>query len=255
MKHLIFHSTAIILLSLCTGDGLAAHVIPSVGNTDTDFYWYVNYYDADGDWPDTNNVYIDGTSYIMSFFSGSESNGTYRYGPMKLSVGSHYYYFYFTDGQGGSDQLPSIGTFSGPSVSDVKATVPNVVGMAQADAYSTIISAGLTVGTVTNAYSSTVPAGDVISQNPSGGTLVDMNSTVDLVVSSGQQDAIYHPADLNNDYVISMLEILEYDDQWAVGNVTMLEVLEAMDLWAAGHYYWDEHEQQFKPGEQSDDQS
>lgn len=252
LKHLIFHSTAIILLSLCTEDGLAAHVIPSEGNTSTDFYWYVNYYDADGDWPDIKNVYIDGTICTMSLYSGSESNGTYRYGPKKLSVGSHNYYFYFTDGQGGSDQLPSIGMFSGPSVSEseVKTTVPNVVGMSQSDAESAITSAGLTVGTITHAYSSTVPAGDVISQNPLGGTLVDINSTVDLVVSSVQQVAIYHPADLNNDYVISMLEILGYIDLWAVGNITMLEVLEGIDLWAAGHYYWDESEQKFKQGEQ-----
>ena len=187
LKHLIFHSTAIILLSLCTGriaiaQDSTARVSPSSGNTGTNFYWYVHYYDADGDWPDTKNVYIDGTSYIMSFFSGSESNGTYRNGPKNLGVGSHNYYFYFTDGQGGSARLPSSGTFFGPSV--------------------------------------------------------------------GQQVGIYHPADLNNDYVISMLEILEYHNQWALGNVTMLEVLEVMDLWSAGHYYWDESEQKFKPGEQ-----
>jgi len=49
-----------------------------------------------------------------------------------------------------------------------------------------------------------------------------------------------HPADINCNYVISMLEILAYIDEWAKGNVTMLEVLEAIDLWAAGHYYCDE---------------
>jgi len=58
-----------------------------------------------------------------------------------------------------------------------------------------------------------------------------------------------HPADTNSDYVISMLEILGYIDQWAVGDVSMLEVLEGIDLWAAGQYYWDESEQKFKPGE------
>jgi hypothetical protein len=60
--------------------------------------------------------------------------------------------------------------------------------------------------------------------------------------------SFYHPADTNSDNVISMLEILAYIDQWAVGDVTMLEVLEGIDLWAAGHYYWDESEQKFKPG-------
>jgi len=259
LKHLIFHSTAIILLSLCTGriaiaDDLTVHVSPSSGNTDTDFYWYVHYYDADGDLPSIKNVYIDANSYEMELEpgSGSASNGTYIYGPMNLSVGSHDYFFFFTDGQGGSARLPSSGTFFGPSVSEseVKTTVPNVVGMSQSGAESAITSAGLTVGTITPGYSSTVPTGDVISQNPLGGTSVDMNSTVDLVVSIGQQVGIYHPADTDPDYVISMLEILGYQDQWALGNITMLEVLEAINLWSAGHYYWDESEQKFKPGEQ-----
>ena len=59
---------------------------------------------------------------------------------------------------------------------------------------------------------------------------------------------MYHPADTDSNYVISMLEILGYIDQWAVGDVSMLEVLEGIDLWAAGQYYWDESEQKFKPG-------
>jgi len=59
----------------------------------------------------------------------------------------------------------------------------------------------------------------------------------------------YHSADPDNDNVISMLEILGYIDQWALGNVSMLEVLEGIDLWAAGHYYWDPVDEKFKPGE------
>ncbi|GJL78480.1 MAG: hypothetical protein NPINA01_14690 [Nitrospinaceae bacterium] len=63
--------------------------------------------------------------------------------------------------------------------------VPNVVGLAQAAAETAIVNAGLVVGTVTTQGSPTVPAGDVISQNPIGGTSVDPGSVVDLVVSSG----------------------------------------------------------------------
>jgi len=62
--------------------------------------------------------------------------------------------------------------------------------------------------------------------------------------------AEYHPADTDNNCVISMLEILGYIDEWAVGNVTMLEVLEGIDLWAAGSYYWDPSDGKFKPGEE-----
>ena len=70
----------------------------------------------------------------------------------------------------------------------------------------------------------------------------------DNVVVSDSSVTHYHPADADSNYVISMLEILGYIDEWAVGNVSMLEVLEGIDLWAAGHYYWDESEQKFKPG-------
>ena len=63
--------------------------------------------------------------------------------------------------------------------------VPDVVGQSQADAEATIAGAGLTVGIVTTANSETVPVGDVISQDPSGGTNVSSGSSVDLVVSLG----------------------------------------------------------------------
>jgi beta-lactam-binding protein with PASTA domain len=63
--------------------------------------------------------------------------------------------------------------------------VPAVVGLSQSDAESAIVAAGLLVGQVSSAYSDTVPAGDVISQNPAAGTSVPSNSAVDIVVSSG----------------------------------------------------------------------
>src|SRR5678816_2393932 len=64
-------------------------------------------------------------------------------------------------------------------------TVPNVVGLAQATAQSTITAAGLTNGAVTNANSATVPAGSVISQNPAAGSAVASGASVSLVVSLG----------------------------------------------------------------------
>jgi len=63
-------------------------------------------------------------------------------------------------------------------------TVPNVVGMVQATAQSTLTTAGLT-STVTTANSSTVPAGSVISQNPTGGSSAAAGSSVALSVSLG----------------------------------------------------------------------
>jgi hypothetical protein len=63
--------------------------------------------------------------------------------------------------------------------------VPNVVGQTQAAASTAITTAGLVVGTVTNAASNTVPSGSVISESPVAGTMVDPGSAVNLVVSSG----------------------------------------------------------------------
>ena len=94
----------------------SGYVTPTSGDTSTNFYYYVSYYDPDGDSPSTKRVYIDGSYYNMSLYSGSASNGVYRYGPRTLAAGTHNYYFYFTDGKGGDDTLPSSGSSSGPSV-------------------------------------------------------------------------------------------------------------------------------------------
>lgn len=63
--------------------------------------------------------------------------------------------------------------------------VPNVVGQSQATAETNIVAASLAVGSVTSQYDAGVPAGNVISQSPSGGVTVDEGSSVDLVVSLG----------------------------------------------------------------------
>ena len=62
-------------------------------------------------------------------------------------------------------------------------TVPDVAGMAQADAETALLGAGLTVGVVSGQSSGTVPVGSIISQNPSAGESVAPGTAVDLVVS------------------------------------------------------------------------
>ena len=64
-------------------------------------------------------------------------------------------------------------------------TVPNVAGMTQTAAQSTIIAANLTVGAITTANSSTLLVGQVISQNPLAGTSVPEGLPVNLVISLG----------------------------------------------------------------------
>ena len=67
----------------------------------------------------------------------------------------------------------------------IQAQVPNVVGMAQAAAETTLLAEGLTVGTVTTQNSNTVAAGNVLSQSQAAGASVALNTAVDLVVSLG----------------------------------------------------------------------
>lgn len=76
-------------------------------------------------------------------------------------------------------------------------TVPNVVGLTQAAAKTTITSAGLVLGSVTTQSSSTVAAGDVVSESPVAGTSVNSGSAVNLVESSG-------PASLGPPSVVSL---------------------------------------------------
>jgi hypothetical protein len=64
-------------------------------------------------------------------------------------------------------------------------TVPNVVGITRALATAAITGNGLLVGLVTQASSSTVPNGAVISQTPLGGAQAMAGSAVNLVMSNG----------------------------------------------------------------------
>lgn len=88
-------------------------------------------------------------------------------------------------------QNPTAGSSVAPntavdlSVSSGPVSVPNVVNQPQATAEGNITGAGLTVGTVTTANDPVIVAGNVISQNPTGGTPVAPNTSVDLVVSLG----------------------------------------------------------------------
>jgi serine/threonine protein kinase len=62
-------------------------------------------------------------------------------------------------------------------------SVPNVVGLSQSDAASKLQSSGLTVGNITQDYSDSVAAGQVISQSVSGSQV--KGTKVNLVISLG----------------------------------------------------------------------
>ncbi len=81
-------------------------------------------------------------------------------------------------------------------------TAPDVTGMSQSDAAARLSQAGLKLGNITQQYSDSVASGDVISQNPAGGQSVKQGSSVDLVVSKGQQPV----AKVAVPYVVGMTE-------------------------------------------------
>lgn len=66
-------------------------------------------------------------------------------------------------------------------------TVPEVTGKSQDEAQRSLSQAGLTVGTVTDAYSEDVPQGQVISQSVAAGTSLAHDSAIDIVLSKGRQ--------------------------------------------------------------------
>ena len=95
-------------------------------------------------------------------------------------------------GFGVTSKRPNIqitATFENVSLNTSDVTVPDVVGQTQSSAESALTSAGLAVGTVTTQAHASIPAGDVISQDPAGGTTAQPGTAVDLVVSLGANPA------------------------------------------------------------------
>lgn len=76
-------------------------------------------------------------------------------------------------------------------------TVPSVTGLTQSAARSTLINAGLTLGSVSEEYSSE-PSGTVISQSIADGSSAKKGQVVDIVVSKGQQPSQQQPSSTNN---------------------------------------------------------
>ncbi|MHC4335788.1 MAG: PASTA domain-containing protein [Planctomycetota bacterium] len=83
---------------------------------------------------------------------------------------------------GGTEVL--VGSTVNIVVSLGRPIVPGVVGYTESEAVAAIEAVGL-VSSITYEYDNIVPAGDVVSQDPTGGTVVDIGTTVDLVVSLG----------------------------------------------------------------------
>ncbi|NNF60475.1 MAG: PASTA domain-containing protein, partial [Gammaproteobacteria bacterium] len=73
-------------------------------------------------------------------------------------------------------------------------TVPDVVGLPQASAETTLTGANLLTGNVQTATHPTIPAGSVSSQTPIAGAVIEFGGAVDLIVSLGPA-----PEDIDDD--------------------------------------------------------
>jgi eukaryotic-like serine/threonine-protein kinase len=80
--------------------------------------------------------------------------------------------------------------------------VPNVVGLSEADARSTLEGAGFQVSS-TSAPSDTTPSGNVSAQSPSAGTDAPKGSTVSITVSTGP-DTTTVPDEIGQDKQVAM---------------------------------------------------
>jgi serine/threonine-protein kinase len=66
-----------------------------------------------------------------------------------------------------------------------QATVPDLSGLSQSQALAALQAVGLTLGTVTQQPSDTVPLGQVVSQDPAANVRVDKGSAVSVAISTG----------------------------------------------------------------------
>lgn len=97
------------------------------------------------------------------------------------------------------------------------ANVPDVTGTAQANAQSAITSAGFTIGEISLSFSNTVAAGNVVSQNPAGGTSGVAGSPVDLEISLGIR------SDLNIDGLVDIVDVGIMAQEW-LGNPIQADI-------------------------------
>lgn len=64
--------------------------------------------------------------------------------------------------------------------------VPDLTGLTEAAASTAITNAKLTLGTITQANSATIPVGQVLSSDPAKGTSIPAGTVVNLVISNGE---------------------------------------------------------------------
>ncbi len=135
-----------------------------------------------------------------------DANGLVEWLPEASDLGAQRVHLVVTDTQGNADEQ----SFTIDVVPPV--TVPDVVTDNEAGAAAALEAAGLAVGSVTQSFSLTVPAGQVISQSIVGGQASAAGAFVNIVISLGPQP-IFVPnlADLGQSAADALLESVALD--------------------------------------------
>jgi hypothetical protein len=83
---------------------------PVAASSSESYFFYVDYYDADGTSPTTKRLTIDGTftADVEVLQSGSASHGRYVYGPVALEAGQHHFSFHFENGVDPAIDTPTV---------------------------------------------------------------------------------------------------------------------------------------------------
>ncbi len=92
---------------------------------------------------------------------------------------------------GGKVYTNAVITVESATVAAYATVVPNLVGDTESAA-SAALAAAVLGGNVTQQPSATVPAGNIISQNPAAGTEVDEGTYVNLVISGGVPETLLY---------------------------------------------------------------
>ncbi len=90
-------------------------VSPTSGYVGQGFTYSIVYTDAENTPPTLSRVVIDGASYAMTSSDGTYNDGSLFTYSTTLAVGSHNYYFMFSDGYW-NVRAPETGTYTGPTV-------------------------------------------------------------------------------------------------------------------------------------------
>ena len=133
---------------------------------------------------DSMLVSIDGAAPFMVIQEGRDDVRQFSTTD-GVTPGIHEVRTWRTDAAGGTIDASLMTFHYGVTNGSNVVEAPLVVGLTQDAATAVIAGAGFVVGIVTTEASATVPAGVIIRQTPSAGTLLVAGSPVNLVISSG----------------------------------------------------------------------